>query len=77
VSKRDKPRPIRPRYAKVDKMQMTAPAAASRFTASAVRRIAAPITHRRDRRPLSLPLAFNLVAVALVALAIALAVARF
>lgn len=68
-----------PRYAEVDKMQMTAPATARRFTtaASAVQRIAAPITHRRTRRPLSFPVAFNLAAVALVALAIALAVVRF
>ena len=60
-------------------MQMTAPAAATRFTtaASAVRRIVAPITHRRGRRPLNSPMVFNLAVVALVSLAIALVVVPF
>ena len=57
-------------------MQITAPAATRHFTtaASVARRAVAPITHRRARRPLHFPLAFNLAAVALIALTIGLAI---
>ena len=75
TTKRDGTRQIRPRYAEVDKMQITAPAATRRFTttATAIRRVAAPVTHRRGRRPLRFPLAFNLAAVTLIALAVGIA----
>ncbi len=68
-----------PCYAEVDEMQITAPTAAKRIptaASAAVRRAVAPITRRRARRPLRFPLVFNLAAVALIALAIALAVAN-
>ena len=56
-------------------MQITAPAATRSFTtaATAIRRVVAPITHRRGRRPLHFPLAFNLAVVTVIALAIGIA----